>query len=195
MKTIINNVELLDANGTSYSNCIENYLRGNSINVTRHEHAPLIGLPKFDIPLTDEELDLELDKINYLESDMPRAIKLAVLAAGRCAAGIELPKNTPVIGVTLQGSQETASKVWRALFAEKRMISPRWGATVSQSSICTTISRYLGLTGPSFMINQACSAFITAFDIAEKFLNSNQCITNWSDDQKIKIIVAYFIPS
>jgi 3-oxoacyl-(acyl-carrier-protein) synthase len=175
MKTIINNVELIDANGTSYSNCIENYLKGNSANFTRHNYAPLNGLPKFDIPLTDDELDSELEKIDYLESNMTRAIKLAVLAAGRCAVGMNLPKNTPVIGVTLQGSQETGGMVWKALFAEKRMISPRWGATVTQSSICTTVSRHLGLTGPSFMINQACSAFITAFDIAEKFLNSNQC--------------------
>ena len=61
MKTVINNVELLDANGTSYDNCIENYLKGNSANFTRHENAPLTGLPKFDIPLTDDDLDLELE--------------------------------------------------------------------------------------------------------------------------------------
>jgi len=83
-----------------------------------------------------------------------------------------LPQDTPVIGVTLQGSQETGGLIWKSLINEKRAISPRWGATVTQSSICTTVSRYLNLTGPSFMINQACSAFITAIDIAEKFLES-----------------------
>ena len=103
---------------------------------------------------------------------MPRAIKLAMLAVIRATKGLTLPKNTAVIGVTLQGSQETGGAIWKSLFAEKRVISPRWGATVTQSAICTTVSRHLRLTGPSFMINQACSAFITALDVADKFLNS-----------------------
>ena len=114
---------------------------------------------------------------------MPRANRLAVLTCARATQGLDIPKDTPVIGVTLQGSQETGELIWKSLFNEKRMISPRWGATVTQSSICTTVSRHLNLTGPSFMINQACSAFITAIDIAEKFLNSgSECVILFAVD-------------
>ncbi|NBP59204.1 hypothetical protein EBU71_22155, partial [bacterium] len=155
MKTIINSVELLDANGTSFDSCISNFLKGNQANFSRHEKAPLTGLPRYDIPITDEELDVELDKFGYSETGMPRITKLAVLACTRAVKDLDIPKNTPVIGVTLQGVQEFAQLIYKALFAEKRMVSPRWGATVTQSSICTTVSRHLNLFGPSFMINQA----------------------------------------
>ncbi len=174
MKTIINAIELLDANGTSYSSCIENFKKGNAANVSYHEEAPLTGTVKFDIPLSDEQLQIELESEQYEEHFMPRAIKLAVLSAVRATKGLELPKNTAVIGVTLQGSQETGGQIWNALFQQKKFISPRWGATVTQSAICTTISRTLNLTGPSLMINQACSAFITAMNMAELLLNSSQ---------------------
>lgn len=173
MKTIINGLSLLDANGTNWKDCIDNFLKGNAANFTRHENKPIEGLPKFDIPIDDDTLEQRLDNLGYLESSMPRAIRLAVYSAIEASKNLELPKNTAVIGVTLQGSQETGGLIWKSLFNEKRAVSPRLGATVTQSSICTTVSRHLGLTGPSFMINQACSAFITALDIAEKFLNSN----------------------
>jgi len=174
MKTIINSIELLDANGTSYNSCIDTFKKGNAANVTQHTDPILIGLPKFDIPLTDDELQTELELENYEEHYMPRAIKLAVLSSIRACKNIDIPKNTAVIGVTLQGSQETGGQIWKALFNEKKFISPRWGATVTQSAICTTVSRTLGLTGPSFMINQACSAFITAMNVADLLLNSGQ---------------------
>ena len=174
MKTIINSVELLDANGTSFESCISNYLKGNQANFSVHTKAPLIGVPRYDIPITDEELDEELESIGYDENSMPRVTKLAVLACSRATKGLDLPSNTPVIGVTLQGVQEIAMLIYKSLFAEKRMVSPRWGAVVTQSSICTTVSRHLNLYGPSYMVNQACSAFITAFDIAEKYLDNNQ---------------------
>ena len=183
MKTIINSIDLLDANGTTYDECITNYLEGRRSNYTRHENAPLIGLPRYDIPLSNDALETELEKVNYFEQGMPRANRLAVLTCARATQGLDIPKDTPVIGVTLQGSQETGELIWKSLFNEKRMISPRWGATVTQSSICTTVSRHLNLTGPSFMINQACSAFITAIDIAEKFLNSgSECVILFAVD-------------
>ena len=61
MKTIINKVELLDANGRNFDECIKNYVKGNQSQFTRHTHNLIKGLPRYDIPLTDEELDIELE--------------------------------------------------------------------------------------------------------------------------------------
>lgn len=174
MKTIINGIDLLDANGTSYNACIENYKRGNAANVTYHNDPTVAGTPKFSIPLTDEELQTEIEKENYEEHFMPRTIKLAVLTAIRSTRNLELPKNTAVIGVTLQGSQESYGQVYRAIQNNKKFISPRVGATIAHSAICTTVSRKLGLTGPSFMISQACSSFIVAMNMAELMLDAGQ---------------------
>lgn len=175
MKTIINSIEILDANGTSYKDCIDNFKKGNAANVSRHtEPPPVAGLPKFDIPLSNDDLDIELENLGYLENGMPRACRLSVLAVKRAIQGMDLPKNTCVIGCTLQGAQELGGAIWSAFLDNKRTISPRWGATVTQSAICTTISRHFEFTGPSFMINQACSAFIVSLDIAEKMIDSGQ---------------------
>jgi 3-oxoacyl-(acyl-carrier-protein) synthase len=170
MNLVINAIEVLDANGTSYAECIENYKRGKLPNVLYSKDA----LPKFEIPITDDELQTELRQLGYDERGMPRVIKLAVLSALRAVKDIEVPKNAAVLGVTLQGNQETSEQVWRAMFAGKKSISPRWGAVVPQSTICTTVSRTLGLRGPSFMINQACSAFITAMSVADLMLETGQ---------------------
>ena len=174
MTMIVNGIDLLDANGTSYPACVENFKRGNAANVTFHTDGPVAGTPKFSIPLTDEELQSEIEKENYEEHFMPRTIKLAVLAALRATKHLELPKNTAVIGVTLQGSQDSYGQVWTALQNNKKFISPRVGATIAHSAICTTVSRKLGLTGPSFMISQACSSFIVAMNTAELMLNAGQ---------------------
>lgn len=172
MKTIINNLEIIDANGVDFHSCITNYLNGNQANYSKHHFNVIKDLPKFDIPLDDETLDKKLEEINYKEIGMPRVNKLAVLVCFNAVKNLNVPKSTPVIGVTLQGSQETNELFWKSWFNERRMGNPRWGATITQSSISTTISRFLKLNGPSLMINQACSAFITALDVAEKFLNS-----------------------
>lgn len=174
MKTIINNIELLDANGTSWKDCVETFKKGNASNFSVQADTPIAGLPKFDVPLTDEELDTELENLGYLENNMPRAVRLAVLAVKKATIGFDLPKNTCVIGCTLQGAQETGGAIWNSFFANKKAISPKWGATVTQSAICTAISRHFNFTGPSFMINQACSAFIVALDIADKMLQDGE---------------------
>jgi 3-oxoacyl-(acyl-carrier-protein) synthase len=174
MKTIINAIDMLDANGTSYQSCIENYKRGNAARVAYHTDGLIAGTPKFEIPLSNEELQAEIEKENYEEHFMPRTIKLAVLTAIRSTRNIELPKNTAVIGVTLQGSQESYTQVTAAMDKGKKFVSPRIGATIAHSAICTTVSRRLGLTGPSFMISQACSSFIVALNMAEMVLDSGQ---------------------
>jgi 3-oxoacyl-(acyl-carrier-protein) synthase len=174
MNAIINSIELLDANGTSYKTCIDNFKKGNQANISYHAEAPIQGIPKFDIPLSDEDLQTLTENEGFGEHYMPRSVKLAILAALRATKNIDLPKNTLVLGVTLQGPLDTSVKAWEGLFAKKKFISPRLGATITQNVICSTISRHLKLTGPSFMINQACGAFITALDVAEKFLSTGQ---------------------
>lgn len=174
MKTIVNAIDMLDANGTSYQSCIENYKRGNAARVAYHTDGLIAGTPKFEIPLSNEELQAEIEKENYEEHFMPRTIKLAVLTAIRSTRNIDLPKNTAVIGVTLQGSQESYTQVTAAMDKGKKFVSPRIGATIAHSAICTTVSRRLGLTGPSFMISQACSSFIVALNMAELVLDSGQ---------------------
>ena len=174
MKTIINSVEIVDANGVNWDTCISNYLNKVPPNFSLHDPPPVVNVPKFDVPLTDADLQDLLEQAGYDEHSMPRSIKLAMLAVIGATKNLTLPKNTVVIGTTLQGSQETQINVTKAFFENKRTIRPRWGATVTASAACTTVSRHLGITGVSFMINQACSGFITALDLAEKFLDSGQ---------------------
>ncbi len=174
MNIIVNSIDLLDANGIKFSDCLENYKKGNSCNLTRYEDPLVFDLPKYSIPLSNEDLQIELENRNFEEHFLSRAIKLATLATLRAVEGIKIPDNAIVIGVTLQAPQDISWNVWKNWSSEKKGVSPRWGAACTQSAICTTISRTLKLTGPSFMVNQACSAFQTAVDIASKYLESRE---------------------
>ena len=172
MPIVINSLEILDANGTSLSNCVQNFKKGRQSNHQRYLNDPVADLIKFDVPFTSDELDAELTKFNFTEHYTTRPVKLAVLAALRATAGMDIPKNAIVIGSTLEGSSEAKGDIWTAFANKKSRVSPRTCATATASTICTTISRTLGVTGPSLMITQACSGFITALSIAEKFLET-----------------------
>jgi 3-oxoacyl-[acyl-carrier-protein] synthase II len=174
MNIVVNSLDILDANGTSFEKCLEHYKKGNAHNIRRYEEPLVEGLPRYDIPLSNEDLQLELESRDFKEHYLSRAIKLATLATLRATEGISIPKNTIVIGVTLQAPQDISWNIWKNWTNEKKGVSPRWGAACTQSAICTTISRTLRLTGPSFMVNQACSAFQTAVDIANKYLESKE---------------------
>jgi 3-oxoacyl-(acyl-carrier-protein) synthase len=169
---IINSFEILDANGKNLPECMANFKKGNQANYNSYLMEPINGLVKFEVPITDEELNIELKELGFTEHYMPRPVKLAVLAALRATKGFKLPKNTAVIGSTLEGSSEVKGTIWESFVAKKTRLSPRLCAVGTASTICTSISRTLNLTGPSFMITQACSGFITALDLADKFLNS-----------------------
>ncbi len=162
----------MDANGTTWTECVNNFKKGSQSNFQRYLMEPIANLIKFDVPITDEELDLELDKFNFKEHFMPRQVKMPTLAALRATQNIKLPKNTIVIGSTLEGSSQIKGEVWQNFQDKKSRASPRACATGTASTVCTTISRTLGIEGPSFMITQACSGFITALDLAQKFLDS-----------------------
>lgn len=172
MSIVINSLEILDANGTSLSACIENFKKGRQSNHQRYLNDPVANLVKFDVPIGSDELDAELCKFNFTEHYMTRPVKLAVLAALRATSGMQIPKNAIVIGSTLEGSSEAKGDIWTAFANKKSRVSPRTCAIATASTICTTISRTLSITGPSLMITQACSGFITALSIAEKFLDT-----------------------
>jgi 3-oxoacyl-(acyl-carrier-protein) synthase len=165
---------MLDANGLDWKSCINHYKNNKAPNLNSHLTDVIFGLPKYDVPINDETLSEELKKENYTEHFSPRVIKLAMKAVINATRDFDLPENTAVIGVTLQGSQEIMGSIWKSLIEEKKSVGPRKGAVATQSSICTSISRFLGLRGPSLMINQGCSAFITALDIAKKFLITDE---------------------
>lgn len=174
MNSVINSIELMDANGTTYSESVDNFRNLRNPNVTNHTESPVTGLPKYDIPITDDELTLRLKSKNYTERFMPRVIKLAVLTCLNATRNLHLHKNTAVIGVTLQAPLEVSCKIYNSFSSGDKAIRPRLGATNLSSSICTSVSRALNLEGPSFMINQSCSAFLTALDSADMLLNTGR---------------------
>lgn len=171
---VINSYEIIDANGKNTQECIENFKKGNQAKFTTSETEPVAGLIKFDAPITNEEIDSELSNIGFKEFFLPRQVKLAVLAASRATQGLNLPKNTTVIGTTLEGSVESKVETWRSFYEKKPRIGPKLSASVTASTICTTISRTLNFNGASFMITQACTGFLTALDIGSKFLETGQ---------------------
>lgn len=126
MNLIVNAVDLLDANGTSFKDCLENYKKGNACNVRRYEEPLVTGLPRYDIPLSNEDLQEQLEGRNFEEHYLSRAIKLATLATLRAIEGIDIPKNTIVIGVTLQAPQDISWNIWKNWTSEKKGVSPRW---------------------------------------------------------------------
>jgi 3-oxoacyl-(acyl-carrier-protein) synthase len=173
MSIIINSLEILDANGTSLTDSITNFKKGRQANYQRYLMDPITDLVKFDVPMSNDQIDQELSKFDFKEYYMPRTVKMATLVALRATAGLNLPKNTVVIGSTLEGSSEVKGDIWNSFTNKKSKASPRACATGTASTVCTTVSRTLGISGPSFMITQACSGFITALDLAAKFLNSD----------------------
>lgn len=173
MSIIINSLEILDANGTSLTNSITNFKKGSQSNYQQYLIDPVKNLVKYDVPMTDNDIDQQLSEFNFKEHYMPRTVKMATLVALRATAGLTLPKNTVVIGSTLEGSSEVKGEIWNSFTNKKSKASPRACATGTASTVCTTVSRTLGISGPSFMITQACSGFITALDLATKFLNSD----------------------
>ncbi len=175
MSIIINSLDIVDANGISLTESVKNFKSSSALNQSAYIDEPVAGLAKFDSVITDQVLDSELKELGFTEAFNPRQVKLAVLAALRACKNLKLPQNTAVIGTTLEGSSETKAEVLKSLEAKKSRVSPRICATATSSTICTTISRTLKINGPSLMITQACSGFITALNIASKFLDSNTC--------------------
>jgi 3-oxoacyl-[acyl-carrier-protein] synthase II len=170
MTIIINAIDIIDANGLNLTDSITKYKQGNTANSSRYAEDQVAGLIKYDVPATTDEVDAELKSLGFDELFMPRPIKLSVLSALRACQGMTLPKNTAVIGTTLEGSSDVKYNIWNAFEQKKSRISPKLCAIGTASTICTTISRTLKLTGPSLMITQACSGFLTALSIAESML-------------------------
>jgi len=175
MSIVINSLDIVDANGISLSESVANFKNSTHTNQSTYSDEPVAGLVKFDSTISDQRLDNELKLQGFVETFTTRQVKLAVLAALRACKDLKLPQNTAVIGTTLEGSSEAKSEVHKSFEAKKPRIGPRLCATGTSSTICTTISRTLKITGPSFMLTQACSGFITALDIATKFLESGSC--------------------
>jgi nodulation protein E len=63
--------------------------------------------------------------------------------------------------------------VSEAFVNNKKRISSKIAASCTPSAICTYVSRNLKFTGPSLVINQACTAFVTGLDYAKYLLHSN----------------------
>ena len=122
MKTVINSIEIVDANGINWDTCVHNYINKVPPNFLFHDQSPILNVPKFDVPLTDIDLQDLLEKQGYDEHSMPRSIKLAMLAVIGATKNLTLPKNTVVIGTTLQGSQETQISVTKSFFENKRTL-------------------------------------------------------------------------
>lgn len=175
MSIIINALDIVDSNGVGLTQSIDNFKSNRQLNQSVYTDEPVAGLAKFDSVIDNETLDNELKQYGFGETFNPRQVKLAVLTALRACKGLKLPENTVVIGTTLEGSSEAKGEVHKSFEAKKPRIGPRLCATGTSSTICTTISRTLKITGPSFMLTQACSGFITALDIASKFLQSRTC--------------------
>ncbi len=169
---VINRYEIIDSNGKNTEECILNFKKGNCARYSADYDEPVEDFIRFAASITDEELDLYLKEFGFKEFFLPRQVKLSVLAALRVCNGINLPKNTCVIGTTLEGSVEAKVEVWKALYEKKPRVGPKLSASATSSTICTSISRNLNVTGPSFMITQACTGFLTALDIGSKFLET-----------------------
>jgi 3-oxoacyl-(acyl-carrier-protein) synthase len=170
MNIIINAIDIIDANGLNLTDSVANYKKGNAANSSKYPEEQVSGLSKYDVPATNDEIDKELKLLGFDELYMTRQVKLPVLTALRACHGLKLPKNTAVIGTTLEGSSDVKFDIWKAFEQKKSRISPKLCAIGTASTICTTVSRTLKLTGPSLMITQACSGFLTALSIAESML-------------------------
>jgi 3-oxoacyl-(acyl-carrier-protein) synthase len=166
----VNDIELIDSNGKSLDESVKNYLSGK-VNISRSDHHLTTGLPVYAIDFPEDQLHEELKSYGYTDLFFGYGAKLGMLVAYRIAARNNIPKNTAVIAVTLDGSQHSKIEAIEAFWAGKKRVSAKVAATCTASSICTNISRNLQLTGNSVMLNQACSAFIGGLDYAKKLLD------------------------
>jgi 3-oxoacyl-(acyl-carrier-protein) synthase len=165
----VNDIELIDANGHSLDECVKNYLDGK-INISKSDHHLVSGLPVYAIDMPDDQLHSELKNYGYSDMFFGRGAKLGMLVAYRIAARNNIPKNTAVVAVSIDGSQHSKMEAIEAFWTNKKRVSAKVAATCTASSICTNISRNLQLTGTSVMLNQACSAFIGGLDYAKRLL-------------------------
>jgi 3-oxoacyl-(acyl-carrier-protein) synthase len=165
----INDIELIDANGHSLNECVKNYLDGK-INISKSDHLQTKGLPVYAIDLPENQLHEELESYGYSDLFFGYAAKLSMLVAYRIAARNKIPKNTAVVAVSIDGSQQPKLEALEAFWNNEKRVGAKLAATCTGSSICTNISRNLQLTGNSVMINQACSAFIGGLDYAKRLL-------------------------
>jgi 3-oxoacyl-(acyl-carrier-protein) synthase len=172
MTIYVNDIELMDANGNSLDECVGNYLNGR-LAISKSNHHLSAGLPVYALTQSEDQIDAELNSFGCLDTFYSFSAKLALLSAIKISMRNKLLSNTAVICVTLEGAQHSKMAIHTAFSGNKKRISAKMAATCTPSSICTFVSRNLKLTGPSLVINQACSAFISALDYAKYLLESN----------------------
>lgn len=173
MTVVINSVEILDANGTSYEDCVYNYINKKSPNVNDYTETPVVDLKKFEIPITNEEILNYLHQENFNEKFVTRAISLAVLVTIKAVKDIKVPKNAVVIGVTLHTPIDIVYEI-KNRYEQSKKIKPTLGANNTTSAICSTISRHLNTNSLNFVISQTCTSYLVALEQAKNLLELNK---------------------
>jgi 3-oxoacyl-[acyl-carrier-protein] synthase-1 len=171
--TIINNVEILDANGKSLNECVSNFVNKNSPNIKSYNEPGVKDLLKFEIPMSNLEIVEQLKIENYNDFFLNRAISLAILVTLKATKNFHIPKNTTIIGVTLHTPIEITYGIYENYHKNKK-IKPSLGVNSMSSSICSTLSKQLKTNGPNFMINQSCTSFISALETGKNLLDLNK---------------------